>query len=413
MWHRGLLGTRSEIHQQKKANVVEIAVTAVLSKPSTIKKLSAVEMQKLRIAQISNLVTPITDSSTNGLAQIVYNLTQELVDLGHDVTLYAPLHSSTKARLVPLSSLPNASETILGRVLPVAAAFSDWRHFDIIHDHTRFYSTLSAHLLPIPVVSTVHHPVEFDELHWHHSAEEYSTFFRSIWERLVKSVNTVFSSQFQRVHFSGKARVIYNGIPLNRWSKPNFASGHYLAFLGAITETKGTHEAIRAALLANEAIIVAGTTDENGEYFQGKIKPFVDSDRVKYIGSLNFEQKRNFLAEAKAVLMPIQWDDPLPTVALESLASGTPVIAWDRSSMPEIIENGKSGFLVSSIEEMAARVGDLCRIDRKACRSRAELLFDSRQMANRYVSLYKTLLGAPSRRRPNAALQNALKTISS
>ena len=350
-------------------------------------------MQKLRIAQISNLVAPITDSSTNDLAQIVYNLTQELVDLGHDITLYAPLHSSTNARLVPLSSLPNASETILGKVLPVAAAFSDWRHFDIIHDHTRFYSTLSAHLLPIPVVSTVHHPVEFDELHWHHSAEEYRTFFRSIWERLVKSVNTVFSSQFQRAHFRGEARVIYNGIPLNKWSKPNFASGKYLAFLGAITETKGTHEAIKAALLANEAIMVAGTTDENGEYFQRKIKPFVDGERVKYIGSLNFEQKRSFLAEAKAVLMPIQWDDPLPTVALESLASGTPVIAWDRSSMPEIIQNGKSGFLVSSIEEMATRVGDLSRIDRKACRSRAELLFDSRQMANRYVDLYKALLG--------------------
>ena len=367
-------------------------------------------MQKLRIAQISNLVAPITDSSTNGLAQIVYHLTQELVDLGHDVTLYAPLYSSTKARLVPLSSLPNASETILGKVLPVAAAFSDWRHFDIIHDHTRFYSTLSAHLVPIPVVSTVHHPVEFDELHWHHSAEEYSTFFRSIWERLVKSVHTVFSSQFQRAHFNGKAQVIYNGIPLNKWSKPNFASGEYLAFLGAITETKGTHEAIKAALLANEAIIVAGTTDD--EYFQRKVKPFVDGDRVKYIGALNFEQKRSFLAKAKAVLMPIQWDDPLPTVALESLASGTPVIAWNRSSMPEIIENGKSGFLVSSIEEMAARVKDLSRIDRKACRSRAELLFDSRQMATRYVNLYKTLLGGPSRQRPNVALQNVLNNTS-
>jgi glycosyltransferase involved in cell wall biosynthesis len=110
--------------------------------------------------------------------------------------------------------------------------------------------------------------------------------------------------------------------------------------------------------------------------------------------------------------MPIQWDDPLPTVALESLASGTPVIAWNRSSMPEIIENGKSGFLVSSIEEMAARVKDLSGIDRKACRSRAELLFDSRQMAKRYVNLYKTLLGVPSCQRPNVALQNVLNNTS-
>ena len=363
-------------------------------------------MQKLKIAQISNLVEPVTDSSTNGLAQIVYNLTQELVDFGHDVTLYAPLHSSTDAKLVPLSSLTNASDTILGKVLPVAAAYSDWRDFDIIHDHTRFYSTLFAHLLPIPVVSTVHHPVEFDELHWHHPAEEYRTFFRSNWETLVKSVNTVFVSQFQRARFDGDAQVIYNGIPLNRWSKPNFASGRYLAFLGAITETKGTHEAIKAALLANEPIIIAGTTDENGKYFRRKIKPLVDGDQVKYIGSLNFEQKQTFLAEAKGVLMPIQWDDPLPTVALESLASGTPVIAWNRSSMAEIIENGKSGFLVSSIKEMAARVKDLSKIDRKVCRYRVEHLFSSRQMAMRYVNLYKALLGMSSHKRTNAAAQN-------
>ena len=110
---------------------------------------------------------------------------------------------------------------------------------------------------------------------------------------------------------------------------------------------------------------------------------------MKYIGSLNFEQKKHLLSEAKAVLMPIQWNDPLPTVALESLASGTPIIAWDRSSMGEIIENGVSGFLISSIEEMAARIKDLGKIDRRACRSRAELLFDSKQMAKNYVSLYR------------------------
>jgi glycosyltransferase involved in cell wall biosynthesis len=350
------------------------------------------EMQQLRIAQISNLAEPITDSTKNGLSQIVYNLTEELVDLGHNVTLYAPLHSSTSAKLVPLSSHKSASKSLLGKVLPVAAAFSDWRDFDIIHDHTRFYSTLFAPLLPIPVVSTVHHPVEFDELHWHHPADEYSAFFRSRWERLLEDINTVFVSQFQRARFNGKGHVIYNGIPLDKWPKPNFSSGHYLAFLGSINEMKGTHEAINAALLANEALIIAGITAENGEYFQQKIKPFVDGDRVKYIGSLNFEQKKNFLADAKAVLMPIQWDDPLPTVAIESLASGTPVIAWNRSSMPEIIENGKTGFLVSSIEEMAARIRDLNGVDRKVCRSRVERLFDSKQMAAQYVDLYRTLI---------------------
>jgi Glycosyltransferase Family 4 len=135
-------------------------------------------MKKLRIAQIATLFEPVTDSSTMGLTQIVYNLTQELVALGHDVTLYAPLGSSTNATLVPLSDFTHASQTILGKVLPVSTAFADWRNFDIIHDHTRFFSTLFAHLLPIPVVSTVHHPIEFDELHWDYPHEAYNAFVR-------------------------------------------------------------------------------------------------------------------------------------------------------------------------------------------------------------------------------------------
>ena len=351
-------------------------------------------MKRLRIAQISTLFEPVTDSSTNGLSQIVYNLTQELVELGHDVTLYAPLSSTTNAKLVPLSDMRNASETILGKVLPVAAAFADWRNFDIVHDHTRFYSILFAHLLPIPVVSTVHHPIEFDELHWNYPADQYRVYFRAMWERLVKSVTTVFVSRFQRAGFGGKAEVIYNGLPLNLWPNPKFSAGQYLAFLGAINETKGTNEAIKAALLAGEAIVIAGTTDERGEYFQRSIRPYVDGDQVKYIGSVNFERKQKLLANAKAVLMPIQWNDPLPTVALESLASGTPIIAWNRSSMGEIIEDGESGFLVSSVQEMASRIKDLSHIDRKACRSRAALLFDSKRMAGNYVDLYQTLLKA-------------------
>ena len=177
--------------------------------------------------------------STNGLAQIVYHLTQELAGVGHDVTLYARSPSSTHAKLVPLPSIP-ARLSPLGKVLPVAAAFA---HFDIIHDHTRFFSTLFAHLVPTPIVSTVHHPVEFDELHWHHPAEEYATFFRALLGGVVKSVTTVFVSQFQRDRFGREARLISNGIPLAKWTKPGFTAGHYLACLGAINETKGTHEA--------------------------------------------------------------------------------------------------------------------------------------------------------------------------
>lgn len=349
-------------------------------------------MKKLRIAQIGTLFEPITDSSTNGLSQVVHILTEELVALGHEVTLYGPLGSSTSAKLVPLSSFEHASETILGKVITIGAAFADWRNFDVIHDHTRFYSTLFAHLLPIPMVSTVHHPVEFDELHWHHPSDDYDAFFRARWEHLLKSVTTVFASQFQRAGFKGEAEVIYNGLPLDKWSTPHARPGRYLGFLGAINETKGTREAVEAALLANEKIVIAGTMFGSEDYFQQRIKPLVDDDRVKFIGPVNFEQKKCFLADAKAMLLPIQWDDPLPTVAIESLSSGTPVIGWNRSSMGEIVEDGKSGFLVSSVQEMAERIKDLGKLDYRECRARAERLFDSKQMARKYVELYERLL---------------------
>jgi glycosyltransferase involved in cell wall biosynthesis len=174
--------------------------------------------------------------------------------LGHDVTLYAPAGSSTSGTLVPLSDFEYASETILGKVITIVAAFQDWRDFDVIHDHTRFYSTTFAHLLPIPLVSTVHHPVEFDELHWHHPADDYDRFFRARWERLLKRVTTVFPSHFQRASFNGEAEVIHNGLPLDKWSAPHHHEGRYLGYLGAINETKGTRQAIEAALLADEEI---------------------------------------------------------------------------------------------------------------------------------------------------------------
>jgi glycosyltransferase involved in cell wall biosynthesis len=225
--------------------------------------------------------------------------------------------------------------------------------------------------------------VEFDELHWHHPADEYDRFFRARWERLLERVTTVFPSHFQRASFNGEAVVIHNGLPLDKFSAPHHREGRYLGYLGAINETKGTRQAIEAALLADEEIVVAGTTFGSEEYFEQQIRPLIDDKRVRFIGPVNFEQKVRFLAEARAMLLPIQWDDPLPTVALESLAAGTPIIAWNRASMREIVEDGKSGFLVSSVEEMASRIKDLEQIDLSECRARAERLFDSKKMARK------------------------------
>ncbi len=357
-------------------------------------------MRKLRIAQITNLQESVPPLNKHGLEQIVSYLTEELVRRGHEVTLFAPADSKTNAHLVPLWPTATSRDLNHHGISPethtqwaVATAFSRHQEFDIIHDHTRFTSLFFANLVPTPVVSTIHHPISLELLAPSYPPQ-YHPYIRDGWLNFAKSVHTVVVSKFQAQNYPSPSTVIPNGISLRNWVAPSMEPGSYLAFLGYLTPDKGAAEAVEAALQTNIPLKIAGPLDNseaNQKYFHSRIAPHLGS-QIEYLGPLSFDQKQVFLSNALATLLPIQWDEPFGLVAIESLASGTPVIAWNRAALPEIIEDGRSGFLVNSVSEMVEKISKLSQINRADCRKRVEENFTSEIMTTKYESLYQSLL---------------------
>lgn len=355
-------------------------------------------MKKLRIAQVTNLQESVPPLNKNGLEQVVSYLTEELVKMGHEVTLFATGDSKTSAKLVNLWPTAVSRDQFSTKLNPsfftkiaVSESLNSSENFDIIHDHSRYIAPHFSKIAGCPIISTVHHPINYilEQGYLDSFPKEYLPYFNP-WVRAKETVHTVLVSNSQKEIYTGSSSVIHNGIPLDSWDFSD-TPGHYLAFLGYITPDKGAAEAVQAVLKTQEKLLIAGPVrndDPAGQtYFKDKIEPFL-GDQIQYIGPLNYDQKVKFLSDAKATLIPIQWDEPFGMVAIESLASGTPIIAWNRAAMPEIIEDGRSGYLVNSVQELTDKIGQVDKINRKNCRKRVEENFTARQMAENYVALY-------------------------
>lgn len=356
-------------------------------------------MKKLKIAQVTNLQEAVPPVDQHGLEQLVFDLTEELVDLGHEVTLFATADSKTRAKLVPIWPTATRHDPVSSKI--DAQTFAIWsvaeamiRHsdFDIIHSHAGYVFNHFAGAISTPVVSTEHNPVSYDFID--QFPPEYQKYFSEIEQKHFQKNHTVAISQFQASCFRHPVTVIPNGIRLENWPYINNSPDDYFAFLGYITPDKGVTEAIQAILPTKEKLLIAGpldSTPKNQTYFTEKVKPYL-SDRIQYVGPLNFSQKKDFLAKAKATLMPIQWDEPFGLVAIESLASGTPVIGWNRAALREIIVNGNTGFLVNSTAEMTEKVAAVEKLDRDASRHLVETNFSATLMAKRYEEFYYSLI---------------------
>ncbi len=356
----------------------------------------------MRVAQVTNLQESIPPLNKNGLEQVVHCLTEEFVKMGHEVTLFGTADSKTSAKLVPVwptavsrDPYGHLQTTQTYGIWALSKAFLSHEQFDIIHDHTRFTAAHFAGLMKTPVVSTLHHPVSFEQKYLELYPPEYQKYFKQNWEEHSQKVHAVVVSKFQQKELKTPSTVIPNGISLDEWRQFNQNPEDYLAFLGYITPNKGAAQAIQAVLPTTEKLIIAGTLDENNsedkEYFEKEIKPLL-SDRIQYLGPLDHKQKQDFLLKAKATLMPIQWDEPFGLVAIESLACGTPVIAWNRAAMPEIITDGVDGFLINSVAEMTEKIKKINQLDRFACRQKFTENFTSEIMAQKYVKFYEETL---------------------
>ena len=349
----------------------------------------------MRIAQIAPLHEAVPPLFYGGTERIVSYLTEELVGLGHEVTLYASGDSRTRARLESpwpraLRLDPSVKDANAPHMLMLEEVRQQAAGFDMLHFHLDYLPFSLFSRQPVPFVTTLHGRLDLPEL---------SPVFEAFPDVPVVSISDSQRVPLPQAHY---AATIHHGIP-ERLLTPQPGGQSYLAFLGRICPEKRPDRAIRIAQASGQRLKLAAKVDRvDQEYFNTRIRPMLDGDCAELIGEINEAQKPAFLSGASALLMPIDWPEPFGLVMIEAMACGTPVIAWRRGSVAEIVEEGLTGFIVDDEDEAIAAVARLNTLDRARIRARFEQRFTSRRMANDYLALYGRLVA--ERRAPVAAM---------
>lgn len=367
----------------------------------------------MKIAVLAPPWLPVPPRGYGGIESVVSMLCERLVCLGHDVTLFAAPGSRSAATVHEVLETCHPDE--IGRALyeadHVARVFRivedaarSHRGFDVIHDHSGFVALAMADRIDIPMVHTLHGPFE----------PSTSRFYRQYADKaaLVAISRAQRASAPPGVPISD---VIPNPIDVTAWPyQPD--KSNYLLWLGRMHETKGPHRAIAAAREAGVPLVLAGPVQPGQEsFFQAEVAKHVDGDRVRYVGEVGGSAKADLIARARALLMPIKWNEPFGMVMVEALACGTPVISFAEGAATEIVRDGVTGFLVPDEQAMAAAVAQLHELDFTECRADVARRFDVEQVAAAYVGAYRragtrTTLLAASPSLSGAAKSGAAKS---
>src|SRR6516164_9517512 len=320
----------------------------------------------MRIAQISPLFEAVPPKLYGGTERVVYSLTEELVGMGHDVTLFASGDSVTSATLAPMRD----------RALRIYRRADE---FDVLHFHTDYFPLSLFSRQRTPFLTTLHGRLDIPE-------------FKDVYELFDAPFVSISDSQRRPIPRLNWIRTVHHGMPADLLT-PQPAKQDYLAFLGRISPEKGVDKAIRIAGAAGMRLVIAAKVDNaDKKYFENEIKPLLDaSPWVEFIGEINDAQKPAFLSGAHALLFPIDWPEPFGLVMIESMACGTPVIAFNRGSVPEVIDNGLTGFIVRDEPAAVAAVERLGALDRGHVRRQFERRFSARRMAEDYLEVYQAL----------------------
>lgn len=340
----------------------------------------------MRIAQVAPLVESVPPRLYGGTERVVSNLVEELVRQGHDVTLFASGDSRTSARLVPGSStalrLGGCCQDFLApHVYMLEQVLKRADEFDVVHFHiAQLHLPIARRALPAHV-TTLHGRLDLPEL-------------KPLYEEF-SDVPCVSISEAQRAPLPQPHWVatVHHGLPPHLLPfQPR--RGSYLAFLGRISPEKRVDRAIAIARACEQRLRIAAKVDPADiEYFEREIKPLLDHPLIEFIGEIGDAQKAAFLGNARALLFPIDWPEPFGLVMIESMAAGTPVVAFRCGSVPEIVDEGVSGIIVESVEEAVARLPEALGLDRRAIRRRFEERFSAERMARDYVRLYQRIIG--------------------
>ena len=339
----------------------------------------------MKIAQVAPLIESVPPRLYGGTERIVSYLTEELVGLGHDVTLFASGDSITSAELAPCCTRalrldPSVRDTIPHFMLMIDKVRERAEEFDVLHFHIDLFHFPLFRSLAARTLTTLHGRQDLGDL---------KPFYSRFGEMPLVSIS---NDQRKPLPHANFVATIHHGIPPDL-HRPSFEQGSYLAFLGRISPEKRPDRAIRIARAAGIPLKIAAKVDKVDEdYFRNDILPLIDGPGVEFIGEINEREKTKFLGEAAALLFPVDWPEPFGLVMIEAMACGTPVLAFRCGSIPEVIEDGVTGKVVDSEEEAIAALPAILSYDRRAVRQRFEERFTATRMAKDYVSTYRQLL---------------------
>jgi glycosyltransferase involved in cell wall biosynthesis len=311
---------------------------------------------------------------------VVSLLTEELVRMGLDVTLFATGDSQTSGKLVAVCPRPYSEDSSVdpkvAECLHISEVFERSADFDLIHNHFDFLPLTYSGLTDTPVVTTIH---GFS-----------SPSILPVYKKYNGRSHYVAISEADKSPELDYIATVHHGIDMTQFSFSE-THGEYLLFFGRIHPEKGVHEAIQVAQRVGKKLVIAGIVQDR-EYFEALVEPYIDGEQVVYLGSVGPAQRSEVLGGALALLHLISFDEPFGLSMVESQACGTPVIAFGRGSIPEIIKNDETGFIVADVEQAVEAVAAVNSIDRAACREDVEQRFSQARMASNYVHVYEEIL---------------------
>jgi len=345
--------------------------------------------QKLKIAQVAPLWFSIPPKKYGGIERIISFLTDELVKRGHKVTLFASGDSKTKARLFSV-----IKRGLIDQGIPwhdwwwnnfnYSIAFEKAKEFDILHSHWNLLGANFQKLVKTPVLHTFHNLPKKSDSRW------------KIFDYYKNDINAVFISESEKKNCPVKFKknwVIYNGIDLSQFKFNPDPKDHFV-WIARVSKAKGIENAILAAEKTGVKLLLAGQIQPMmRDYFEKKIKPRL-TKKIRYVGELSQKELSDFYGSALACLYPIEWEEPFGLIMTESMACGTPVIVFNRGSAKEVVENGKTGFVVKNVAEMIKAMEKIKEIDRLNCRKRVEEFFSYQRMVSEYEKAYEEILGS-------------------
>jgi glycosyltransferase involved in cell wall biosynthesis len=344
----------------------------------------------MRIAQVAPLAESVPPTGYGGTERVVAYLTNELVREGHEVTLFASGDSKTAATLVPCSPSalrldPKVVDPIAHHVYELERVADEAHRFDVIHWHIDYFHFPMSRRLGIPHVTTLHGRLDIPDL-------------QPVYDEFPDvPVVSISNDQRSPIPQANWVATVHHGMPASELT-PREDVGDYLAFLGRISPEKRADRAIEVARRVGMPLRIAAKVDDMDRvYFEQEIEPLLGAAHVDFMGEIGLSEKNEFLGRARALLFPIDWSEPFGLVMIEAMACGTPVIAYRSGSVPEVITDGISGFIVDDIDGAVAAVRRLDEIDRAVCRATFEARFTVERMARDYLAVYDRVIQAGPR----------------